>query len=73
MSQQNIKSRERESSRSASAQSPPQELVDRLAGLLPEEALQDALKGLGPDEITGPGGLLTQLAGRVIEPRWMPS
>jgi putative transposase len=25
------------------------------------------LKGLGPDEITGPGGLLTQLAGRVIE------
>jgi transposase-like protein len=46
---------------------PPQEVVDRLAGLLPEEALEDALKGLEPDEITGPGGLLTQLAGRVIE------
>jgi hypothetical protein len=25
------------------------------------------LKGLEPGEITGPGGLLTQLAGRVIE------
>jgi putative transposase len=36
-------------------------------GLLPDDALQDALKGLEPDEITGPGGLLTQLAGRVIE------
>jgi putative transposase len=42
-------------------------VVDRLAGLLPEEALQDAVSGLEPDEITGPGGLLTQLAGRVIE------
>jgi putative transposase len=40
---------------------------DRLAGLLPDDALQDALKGLEPDEITRPGGLLTQLAGRVIE------
>src|SRR6185312_11902169 len=43
------------------------EAVDRLAGLLPEDALEDALKGLSPEEITGPGGLLTQLAGRVIE------
>jgi Transposase, Mutator family len=41
--------------------------LDRLAGLLPADELQDALKGLGPEEITGPGGLLTQLAGRVIE------
>ncbi len=40
---------------------------DRLAGLLPDEALQDALRGLKPEELTGPGGLLTQLAGRVIE------
>lgn len=46
---------------------PPQEVVDRLAGLLPEGVLEDALKGLSPEEITGPGGLLTQLAGRVIE------
>jgi len=43
------------------------EEVDRLAGLLPAEALEDALEGLEPGEITGPGGLLTQLAGRVIE------
>jgi putative transposase len=44
----------------------PEETRDRLAELLPEEALQDALKGLAPDEITGQGGLLSQLAGRVI-------
>jgi putative transposase len=47
--------------------SPPQEVVDRLAGLLPREELEDAVKDLSPEEITGPGGLLTQLAGRVIE------
>ncbi len=44
-----------------------QAVADRLAGLLPEEALQDALKGLEGEEITGPGGLLSQLAGRVIQ------
>jgi putative transposase len=46
---------------------PPSELVDRLDGLLPAEALEEALAGLDPEQITGPGGLLTQLAGRVIE------
>src|SRR3954454_18620427 len=46
---------------------PPDEVVDRLAGLLPEEALHDALAGLAPEQITGPGGLMTQLAGRVLE------
>lgn len=45
----------------------PGELADRLAGLLPADALQDALRGLEPGEITGPGGLVTQLAGRVID------
>jgi hypothetical protein len=44
-----------------------QEAIDRLARSLPREELEDALKGLDPDRITGPGGLLTQLAGRVIE------
>ena len=44
----------------------PEEEADRLAGLLPAEALEEALEGLEPGEITGPGGLLTQLAGRVI-------
>jgi putative transposase len=46
---------------------PPEGVVDRLAGLLPREELEDALEGLDPEQITGPGGLLTQLAGRVIE------
>src|SRR4051812_35736058 len=46
---------------------PPSELVDRLDGLLPAEALEEALAGLDPEQITGPGGVLTQLAGRVIE------
>lgn len=48
-------------------QEPPQEVIDRLAGLLPEGALEDAVKGLGPEELSGPGGLLSQLAGRVVE------
>ncbi len=38
-----------------------------LLGLLPAEELKDALKGLAPEEITGPGGFLSQLAGRVLE------
>jgi putative transposase len=49
------------------AVAPPEEVVDRLADLLPREELEDALKGLAPEQITGPGGLLTQLAGRVVE------
>jgi putative transposase len=44
----------------------PEGTRDRLRELLPEEALADALKGLDPEEITGQGGLLSQLAGRVI-------
>ncbi len=39
---------------------------DRLAELLPADALQEALKGLDPEQITGQGGLLSELAGRVI-------
>jgi putative transposase len=49
------------------ADDPPEEVRDRLAELLPEEALQDALKGLDGSEITGSGGLLSQLASRVID------
>ena len=52
---------------SESAAGAPADVVDRLAGLLPADELEDALKGLEPEQITGPGGLLTQLAGRVIE------
>jgi putative transposase len=67
MSTQKSRIRGDESSRPAAHESSVEAARDRLAGLLPEEALEDALKGLEPDEITGPGGLLTQLAGRVIE------
>jgi putative transposase len=67
MPNQKVKSRGDESSRPAVPESSVKEARDRLVGLLPDDALQDALKGLEPDEITGPGGLLTQLAGRVIE------
>ena len=67
MARQKIKSRGGESSRSARPESASEEVVDRLAGLLPADVLQDALAGLAPEEITGPGGLMTQLAGRVLE------
>jgi len=49
------------------AEEPPPEVIDRLAGLLPEGALDDAVRGLKPEELSGPGGLLSQLAGRVVE------
>lgn len=67
MTIQMIRSREGDVSGPAWPESASEEVADRLAGLLPAEALDDALAGLGPEEITGPGGLLTQLAGRVIE------
>ena len=50
-----------------SQQPPPEEVVDRLAELLPEGALDEAVRGLKPEELSGPGGLLSQLAGRVVE------
>ena len=46
---------------------PDEGVVDRLAELLPEGALDDAVRGLKPEELSGPGGLLSQLAGRVVE------
>jgi putative transposase len=64
MSTQNEKSKPAASDGAAGA---PAEVVDRLAGLLPADELEQALKGLAPEQITGPGGLLTQLAGRVVE------
>ena len=59
--------RDGDPSRTAVDESSVEQARDRLAGLLPDHALEDALKGLEPDEITGPGGLVSQLAGRVIE------
>jgi putative transposase len=67
VTEQKIKIREGESSRPAAPESSVDEVRERLVGLLPQDALQSALEGLGPEEITGPGGLLTQLAGRVVE------
>jgi putative transposase len=67
MTTQNAKSPADTGRGSQSPPALPEEVVDRLAGLLPAEELQDALKGLAPEQITGPGGLLTQLAGRVVE------
>jgi Transposase, Mutator family len=61
------KSEERDFSGTLTTQSPLAEATDRLAGLLPGEELEKALEGLAPEQITGPGGLLSQLAGRVIE------
>jgi transposase-like protein len=49
------------------APEPDADARERLAELLPAEALDRALKGLAPEEITGSGGLLSQLAGRVID------
>ena len=45
----------------------PEGVIDRLGELLPEGALDDAVRGLRPEELTGPGGLLSKLAGRVLE------
>ena len=60
-------SRVSDSSGAARAESSVQEGRERLAGLLPADALEEALEGLRPEEITGPGGLMSQLAGRVLE------
>jgi putative transposase len=67
VTKQKMKFREGGSSGSARAESSVEEVRERLAGLLPEDALQDALRGLAAEEITGPGGLVSQLAGRVLE------
>ncbi len=67
MTKQKIKFSGDGSSGPARDESSVEEVRDRLAGLLPDDALEDALEGLRPEEITGPGGLMSQLAGRVLE------
>src|SRR3954453_10766270 len=62
-----ISDSERDPQSSHGASSSTQAVVDRLAGLFPPDALGGALKGLGPRATTGPGGVLAQPAGRVIE------
>jgi len=46
---------------------PSQEVLDRLAELMPKDALEEAVKGLTPEQLSGPGGLLSTMAGRFIE------
>lgn len=41
---------------------------ERLESVLDDEALDRALEGLDAEQITGSGGLVTQLAGRVAIP-----
>lgn len=67
MAKRNEKYLEQGLSQSSVAERASEDVVDRLAGLLPADQLQDAIRGLSPEQITGPGGLLTQLAGRVVE------
>ena len=55
------------SEQAAGACEPPEGVMDRLAELLPAAALDEAVKGLRPEDLSGPGGLLSQLAGRVIQ------
>jgi putative transposase len=62
-----MKNRRRPTQDVESVEQPPEEVVDRLAELLPEGALDEAVKGLRPEDLSGPGGLLSQLAGRVVE------
>jgi len=63
VSSQKTKPVERDFPGTQSTQSPTPEVTDRLAGLLPGEELERALEGLEPDQISGPGGLLSQLPG----------
>jgi putative transposase len=46
---------------------PSQEVIERLGQLLPQDALEEAVKGLSPEQLSGPGGLLSAMAGRFIE------
>jgi transposase-like protein len=55
------------SKQAAGASGAPGEVIDRLGELLPASVLDEAVKGLRPEDLSGPGGLLQQLAGRVIQ------
>jgi putative transposase len=62
-----MKSKRRPGESDEPIESPPDAVLDRLSELLPEGALDAAVRGLTPQELSGPGGLLSQLAGRVVE------
>jgi transposase-like protein len=52
---------------SSEGSEPSQEVLDRLAELMPKDVLEEAVKGLTPEQLSGPGGLLSAMAGRFIE------
>jgi hypothetical protein len=56
VTKQKIKIERNGSSRPARKESSVEEMRDRLAGLLPDDARQDASEGLGPEQITGAAG-----------------
>ena len=66
-----MKSKRRPSGRRA--QEPPQEVVDRLAELLPEGALDEAVRGLTPEELTARAGCCRSSPAASSRPRWRPS
>lgn len=45
----------------------PDEVLERLDGLFPRAALEELVAEMDSQDIVGPGGLITQLAGRVVE------
>jgi putative transposase len=62
-----MKKKDQSDQEAGGAFEPPDEVMSRLAELLPDAALDEAVKGLKPEDLSGPGGLLSQLAGRVIQ------
>jgi hypothetical protein len=54
------------------ADDPPPEVMDRLGELLPDGALDDAVRGLKPEELSGPGGLCRSLPAASSRRRWTP-
>jgi transposase-like protein len=62
-----LKSKRSSQTASESAVGSSGSVGDYLDGLLPAEVLDEAVRGLRPEDLSGPGGLLSQLAGRVIQ------
>jgi hypothetical protein len=51
---------------------PPPEVMDRLAELLPEGALDAAVKGLKPEELSAGAGCCPSSPAASWRPRWRP-
>ena len=62
----------RRSAPDAESQQPPEEVVDRLTELLPEGALDDAVRGLKPEELSGPAACCPSSPAGSWRRRWRP-